>query len=104
MSNDDGELVRFIATHVRYHDYAPKTVDKLRILERTDDGFEDRDLLDRDEIMELLESEDGIFTWDADSDAIGAEINIEYVDVDSHQLRIDGEEVEADDLGELPEV
>lgn len=104
MTEDNGELVRFIATHVRYHDYAPRTVDKIRLLERTDDGFEDRDLVDRDEVMALLEDDERIFTWDADGDGLGQEINIEYVNPDAHQLRVDGEEVEEDDLGALPEL
>lgn len=104
MTEDNGELVRFIATHVRYHDYAPRTVDKIRLLERTDDGFEDRDLVDRDEVMALLEDDERIFTWDADGDGLAQEINIEYVNPDAHQLRVDGEEVEEDDLGALPEL
>jgi hypothetical protein len=104
MSDEQGELVRFIATHVRYHDYAPQTVDKIRLLERTEEGFEDRELVDRDEIMEMLEADERIFTWDAENDGLGPEINVEYVNPDAHQLRVDGEEVEEDDLGDLPEV
>ncbi len=102
MSENDGELVRFIATHVSYHDYAPRTVNQIRLLERTEEGFEDRDLIDRDRIIEMLEDDERIFTWDAENNGLGHEINIEYVNPDARQLRIDGEDVEEDDLGELP--
>ena len=50
--SEEPELVRYIATHVKYRDYAPRRLDKIRLLERTDDGFEDRDLVDRAEVMD----------------------------------------------------
>ena len=101
MSEREGELVNYIATHVRYRDDRP-LVEGLRLLVRAEDDFEDRGLVERDEVIDILEGDERIFTWDYDGDGLGAEVLIEYVDVGEKFLRVDEQEVAEDDLGELP--
>ena len=103
MSEKEGELVQFIATHVAGSD-DNRVIEGLRLLARSDDGFEDRGVVERDDLIDLLENDERIFTWDHEADGLGPEIFVEYVDVGEKFLRVDEEEIAEDDLGELPDV
>lgn len=97
-----GHLANYIATHYRRGE-RPGYISAIRLLERGEDDFEDRDLVERDAIIELLDDGARIFAWDDDSEGLGDEI--ELVEVDGEPfLRTDGEQLRADNLGALPEV
>lgn len=96
------ELANYIVTHVR-HGAEPGKISHVRLLERQDEQFEDRDLMERAELIELLEDEQRVFTWDYDNEELGLEIELVRVEGE-HFVRLDGERYRADNLGELPEV
>lgn len=96
-----GHLASYIATHFRPSG-TPGRISKLRLLERREEQFEDCDLVDRERLIELLENDERIFTWDHDEQTLGDEIELVRVEGKPY-LRVDGERLRADNLGELPE-
>ncbi len=96
-----GHLASYIATHFRPSD-KPGCISKLRLLERREEQFEDCDLVDRQRLIELLEADERIFTWDHDEQTLGDEIELVRVEGNPY-LRVDGQRLRADNLGELPE-
>lgn len=97
-----GHHARYIATHYRRGE-RPGYVAGVRLLERREDDFEDRDLVDREEILEMLDEGERIFTWDDDGEGLGGEIELVRVDGERF-MRTDGEQLRADHLGDLPEI
>ena len=96
------EHLNYIATHLRRSDH-PARVDGVRLLERRDGQFENRGLVERDEVITLLADGEVIFTWDHDAEALGDEIDLVLAG-DEVYLRVDGQQLTADNLGALPEV
>jgi hypothetical protein len=96
------QLANFIITHVR-RGSTPGRLAEFRLLERTGGQFEDRGLMERAEVIELLEDDERIFVWDDNEESLGGELEVVKVQGDKF-LRIDGERLRADNLGEVPEV
>ena len=96
------ELANYIITHVRPSS-APGQVGKVRLLERQGEQFEDRDLVGRDELIELLDGGERIFVWDHDHEELGDEVDLVRVQGERF-LRTDGQRLRADNLGDTPEV
>lgn len=96
------ELANFIITHLR-RGTSPGRLDKARLLERQGEQFEDRDLVERDELIELLESGQRVFVWDDELEDLGAEVDVVRVQGDKF-LRTDGQRLRADNLGDIPEI
>jgi hypothetical protein len=96
------QLAKYIITHVQ-RDTVPGRIAKFRILEKTSGEFQDRGLMDRDEVIELLADDQRFFVWDNDGENIGGEL--EAVKVQGERfLRTDGQRLRADNVDELPEV
>lgn len=97
------ETVNYIATHVR-RGAAPSKVDALRILGRGAAGtFEDRDLMARAEVIALIQSGEDVYVWDYAADQLGGAVDLVHVQGEDY-LRLDGELLRADNLGDLPQV
>lgn len=96
------QLANFIATHVR-RSSTPSRIGGLRLLERQAGQFEDREVVERDAVIELLEDGERIFVWDADAEDLGDELELVRVQGERF-LRVDGQRLLADDVGDLPEV
>lgn len=95
--------VDFIATHIRRGERITQ-VGSVRVLGRGESGdFEDRDLMERAELLELVREGRGVFAWDYQEDGLGAAIEIVAVQGEEY-LRLDGAKLAADNLGSLPEV
>lgn len=93
---------RFIITHMR-RGSTPGRIAEFRVLERTSGQFEDRGLLARAEIIELLEADERLFVWDDDEESFGGELEVVKVQGEKF-LRTDGQRLRADNADELPEV
>lgn len=96
-------LNNYIATHLR-EDAELGRIAQLRLLARNEDGeFEDRELIDRAEIIALLKEGHSIYAWDYENENIGESIDLIGVQGDIY-LRIDEKRLCADNLGALPSV
>lgn len=97
------DLNTYIATHYREEPESGR-VGKLRLLVRREDGeFEDRELVDRAEIIALLLDGKNIFVWDYEDENIGDLIELIGIQGETY-LRLDEERLCADNLGELPRI
>ncbi|AWV88156.1 hypothetical protein [Bradymonas sediminis] len=93
----------YIATHYR-EDPDTGRVAQLRLLVRDASGeFEDRKLVERAEIIELLKDDKLIFVWDYEAENIGEMIELIGISGEIY-LRLDEERLCADNLGDLPSV
>ncbi|QDG50240.1 hypothetical protein FIV42_05695 [Persicimonas caeni] len=95
------QLANYIVTHARSGS-RPGQLAEFRLLERQGDQFEDRGLLTRAEVIELLDSGERIFAWDYEGEDLGDEVELVRVQGDQF-VRIDGQRLRADHLGDLPE-
>jgi hypothetical protein len=95
------ELANYIVTHQRPSSQ-PGRVAKLRLLERRGEQFEDCDLVDRQQVIDLLADDERLFVWDQDQEELGQEIELVRVQGE-HFLRLDGQQLRADNLGDLPQ-
>lgn len=96
------ELANYIVTHLRPSSQ-PGRVSKLRLLERRGEQFEDCDLVDRQQVIELLEDDERLFVWDQDLEELGKEVELVRVEGE-YFLRLDGEQLRADNFGDLPSI
>jgi hypothetical protein len=93
----------YIATHLRAGSKMGR-IGELRILARDESGeFEDRELMSREQIIELIAEGEPVFVWDYEAGGLGDEIVLIRVQGDTY-LRVDGQRLCADNLGELPEI
>lgn len=95
------QLANFIVTHARAGS-SPGQLAEYRLLERQGDQFEDRGLVSRDDLIDIVASDEAVFAWDYNADDLGDEVELIRVQ-GSQFLRIDGQRLRADHLGELPE-
>lgn len=97
------DLNTYIATHFR-EDPDSGRVAQLRLLVRDDnDEFEDRELVDRAEVVELLLAGKNIFVWDYEDENVGELIELIGVQGETY-LRLDEQRLCADNLGDLPSI
>lgn len=95
------QLANYIVTHARAGS-SPGELAEFRLLERQGDQFEDRGLVARDELVDIVASGETVFAWDYDADSLGDELAL--IRVQGNQfLRTDGQRLRADHLGDLPE-
>ncbi len=92
----------FIITHIRSGS-TPGQLAEVRLLERQGEQFEDRGLISRDELAELVASDEAVFVWDYDAEDLGEAVELVRVQGDTF-LRTDGQRLRADHLEDLPEL